>query len=439
MEKKRPIAVDLFAGAGGMTLGFEQAGFDVLASVEIDPIHCATHEFNFPFWTVLCQPMEETTAEQIRANSAIGDREIDLVFGGPPCQGFSLIGKRCIEDPRNSLVFHYIRLVLELQPKFFIMENVKGMTAGEHKQIIGEIINKFTSNGYKIREQYQVLNAANFGVPQNRQRLFLIGCRQDLELPNYPEATTQPAKPKKSGLAQELKVSPTVSEALQDLPEIEKYDELYERDWVIADFGKPSDYGRLMRGLSAANHDYSYPRQYDSRILTSSLRTKHSLETMSRFADTPVGKTEKISRFHKLHPQGISNTLRAGTASNRGAFTSPRPIHPSIPRCITVREAARLHSYPDWFRFHVTKWHGFRQIGNSVPPLLAQAVALEIIKCLDIKLNKPTKIQDLGDENLLKLDMKAAAKYFAVNPDVIEPRLRKLNITSEKSVITQTS
>ncbi|MFM6055520.1 MAG: DNA cytosine methyltransferase, partial [Sphaerospermopsis kisseleviana] len=115
-------------------------------------------------------------------------------------------------------------------------------------------------------------------------------------------------------------------------------------------------------------------------ILTSSLRTKHSPASEERFASTPHGKNEPISRFYKLDPDGLCNTLRAGTASNKGAFTSPRPIHPFTPRCITVREAARLHSFPDWFRFHPTKWHGFRQIGNSVPPLLAQAVAAEIIK-----------------------------------------------------------
>lgn len=421
----RPIAVDLFAGAGGMTLGFEQAGFDVLASVELDPIHCATHKFNFPFWSVLCQPVEEITGKDITQNSSIGRGEIDVVFGGPPCQGFSLIGKRSLADPRNSLVFHYIRLVLELQPKFFVMENVKGMTAGKHQEFIGKIISEFVTNGYKVREKYQVLNSAHFGVPQHRERLFIVGCRHDLELPNYPDTQNQ------HNLTTQLSLTPTVWDALQDLPEIEKYDELYQRDWVVADFGKPSIYGRLLRGLSSTDNDYSYQRQYDSRILTSSLRTKHNLASMTRFTATPHGKIEKISRFHKLDPQGICNTLRAGTPSNRGAFTSPRPIHPFIPRCITVREAARLHSYPDWFRFHVTKWHGFRQIGNSVPPLLAKAVAGEIMKSLNIKFNKPTNIKPLGDDSLLTFDMKQAAKYFQVSPHIIEPRARKSNLTSK--------
>ncbi|NMG07011.1 DNA cytosine methyltransferase [Brasilonema sp. UFV-L1] len=423
-QKERPIAVDLFAGAGGMTLGFEQAGFDVLASIEIDPVHCATHEFNFPFWRILCKSVVDTTAAEIRSRSSIGDREIDVVFGGPPCQGFSLIGKRIFDDPRNSLVKNFINLVIELQPKFFVLENVKGMTLGKHREFISVIINEFEQSGYKVRKDYKVLNAAEYGVPQNRERLFLLGCRQDLELPNYPAALTRPAKLNKAELKNQLPLSPTVWDAIGDLPEVEDYIELFEKDSVIAEFGKPSDYARQLRGLCYTDKDYSYERKYDSRMLTSSLRTKHTFQSIKRFEATPAGKTEPVSRFHKLAPEGICNTLRAGTPSNRGAFTSARPIHPFTPRCITVREAARLHSYPDWFRFHVTKWHGFRQIGNSVPPLLAKAVALEIIKVLGVYLFKPRIIQELGNENLLMYDMSQAAEYYGVNPQVIEPRKR---------------
>ena len=414
MTQKRPIAVDLFAGAGGMTLGFEQAGFDVIASVEIDPIHCAIHKFNFPFWTVLCKSVEETTGEEIRNSSQIANQEIDVVFGGPPCQCFSLIGKRSFDDPRNSLVFHFIRLVIELQPKFFVLENVKGITVGKHKEFIAEIISQFSESGYQVNTNYQVLNAANYGVPQNRERLFLLGSRQNIELPKYPEKMIFP----------NLK-SPTVWDALQDLPVIENYPELYQQDWILTEFSKPSNYAKKLRNLEIAKNNYSYQRQYDHNLLTSSLRSKHSTESRERFASTPHGKIESISRFHKLDPHGLCNTLRAGTPSNKGAFTSPRPIHPFIPRCITVREAARLHSYPDWFRFHPTKWHGFRQIGNSVPQLLAQAVAEEIIQVLDIKSSQPQGVKELGDISLLTFDMSAAAKYFGVNPHVIEPRTRK--------------
>ena len=423
---KRPIAVDLFAGVGGMTLGFEQAGFDVLASIEIDPIHCAAHEFNFPFWSVLCQDVIKLTGEEIRATSSIQNQDIDVVCGGPPCQGFSLIGKRVLDDKRNSLVFHFLRLVLELKPKYFVMENVAGMGIGKSQQLLEELIQKFQENGYQVQLPYQVLNASNFGVPQNRKRLFLLGCRQDQTLPNYPQPITKSPQAKLTKLNQHASNSPTVEDAIIDLPEIENYPELLDQDTVQANFGQPSFYSRQLRQNGKTDDDFSYPRYYDSSLLTASLRTKHTEKSIFRFKATPQGKTEPVSRFYKLHPQGISNTLRAGTPSNRGAYTSPRPIHPYHPRCITVREAARLHSYPDWFRFHVTKWHGFRQIGNSVPPLLAKAVAQEIRKVLGIESLAIEHWYNLGEEKLLKLEMSKAAQLYGVDPHVIAPRIKKL-------------
>lgn len=423
---KRPIAIDLFAGAGGMTLGFEQAGFDVLAAVELDPIHCATHEFNFPFWSVICADVRHLTGVTIRSLSGIGKREVDVVFGGPPCQGFSLIGKRAMDDPRNSLVFHFMRLVLEIRPKYFVMENVAGLTVGNHKKFVCELIDAFSANGYLVKENYEVLNAAHYGVPQNRRRLFLYGCLPEYKLPDYPISRTRPANLNgntPSSLTN-LEFGPTVGAALDDLPDADRFSELLERDWVRVDLREPSDYSAVLRGATTASSDFSYPRQFDRQLLTASLRTVHTPLSVERFRQALPGTTEPISRFLKLDRSGICNTLRAGTPSNRGAFTSPRPIHPIYPRCITVREAARLHSYPDWFRFHTTKWHGFRQIGNSVPPLLARSVAAEIIRALGVEPFKPQALKSLGDESLLQLNMSEAAVKYSVDPHVIEPRTR---------------
>jgi DNA (cytosine-5)-methyltransferase 1 len=422
-DRNRPIAIDLFAGAGGMTLGFEQAGFDVLASVEIDPVHCATHKYNFPFWEVICKSVTDISAAEIRIRAGIGDRPIDAVFGGPPCQGFSTIGKRALDDQRNHLVFHFLRMVLELQPKYFVMENVKGLTIGKHKQFLAEIMEEFESKGYQVEQNYQVLNACHYGVPQHRERLFLLGCRQGLSLPKYPAPITKPAKiGKLSKELVDLPPSPTVWEAIADLtnPEMLQSDALA----IPRECHTASNYVRKLSGTEVSDRDYSYPRHFDNEFLNSSIRTRHSPESMERFRTTPQGKIEPISRFLKLDPDGICNTLRAGTASNHGAFTSPRPIHPFEPRCITVREAARLHSYPDWFRFHATKWHGLRQIGNSVPPLLAQAVASELIKVLKVKPVKSRGVQKLGEDRLLRLKMTEAAQQYNVDPHVIEPRTR---------------
>jgi DNA (cytosine-5)-methyltransferase 1 len=411
----RPIAVDLFAGAGGLSLGFEWAGFKVVAAVEYDPIHCATHEFNFPECSSICRSVSDINGDFIRSNSTIGTADIDVVFGGAPCQGFSLIGKRCFDDPRNRLVYDFVRLVAELQPKYFVFENVKGLTIGEHKRFLHEVIEEFQRRGYSVREDYNVLNAARFGVPQDRQRLFLFGARQGLRLPSYPMPTHR--LPHKTNGDEELSVTPTVWEAIGDLPDPDSFPELLERDWVYARFGKANRYSKQLRVP---------PERGPLRLLTSSLRTVHTALSTRRFKATALGAVEPVSRFMRLDPNGLCNTLRAGTGTDRGAFTSPRPIHPSSPRCITVREAARLHSYPDWFRFHVTKWHGFRQVGNSVPPLLARAVAMEVTSCLRRKSAELTAGFDrlLGRPELLAFNMSEAAAHYRVPANIVPPRRR---------------
>jgi DNA (cytosine-5)-methyltransferase 1 len=335
-----------------------------------------------------------------------------------------MIGKRALDDPRNALVYHFVRLVVELRAKYFVFENVRGLTVGSHKRFLEEIIQAFRAEGYQVVEDYRVLNAAHFGVPQDRQRLFLYGARQGLPLPAYPAPTHRPHKAgKRSGDLFEAR-TPTVWEALKDLPEADDFDELPERDWVAARFKPATGYVAALRCPETDSSNYGAERAYDPNLLTSSLRTVHTELSRRRFAATAHGDTEPVSRFLKLDPDGVSNTLRAGTASDRGAFTSPRPIHPYSPRCITVREAARLHSYPDWFRFHVTKWHGFRQIGNSVPPLLARAVAAQVREALDATPSRPSAAQSLGDHALLRLDMTEAASRYDVPASVIPKRTR---------------
>ncbi len=408
----RPIGIDLFAGVGGMSLGFEQAGFDIVAAVEIDPIHCATHEYNFPDTTTICASVIDLTGDEIRNRAKLGNRDIDVVFGGAPCQGFSLMGKRVFDDPRNQLVFHYVRLVKELNPKYCVFENVKGLTLGKHAQFLDELIAALGEAGYDVLTPYQVLNAADYGVPQDRRRLFLVGTRKGLKSPQYPA----PHRDKV-----------TVWDAIGDLPDADLFDTLWNTDVVAVKWETTSCYANRLRGFDPDPDDYSYPRNFIPDRLTGSLRTDHTPSSRRRFKATPQGKTEPISRFRRLEPSGVCNTLRAGTDSARGAHTSPRPIHPCFARVITVREAARLHSYPDWFRLHTTKWHGCRQIGNSVPPLLARAVAREILQVQEIDPSKPTKVLDLGEDRLLSLDMGNAAKYFQVPRDTIAQRSRKIS------------
>ncbi len=404
-ENNRPVAIDLFAGAGGLCLGFEQAGFDVPAAVEIDPIHAAVHQFNFPLCRVIPRSVTEVTGKEIRAAVQIAARkQIAVVIGGAPCQGFSAMGPRSSSDPRNALVKDFLRLVDELQPNYFVFENVRGLTCDRNRPILETIIDQVAAISYRLITPWQILNASDYGVPQNRERLFLIGAKKDKPLPIYPSP---------------LEISPTCADALCDLPDAEQFRQLITKGETVVSFPSASNsYANLLRCCSKKGWHYGYRRQWNPSLLTNSIRTNHSQKSRDRFAHTPPGSREPISHFFRLPPDGTCNTLRAGTDSARGSFTSPRPIHYQYPRCITVREMARLHGFPDWFRFHSTKWHGARQVGNSVPPPLARAIATEILKSLD---HTPTALDIIlpaSDERLLTMTAEAAAKYWGIKSPI---------------------
>lgn len=448
---RRPIAIDLFAGIGGFSLGFEQAGFDIAVAVEYDPVHAAVHKYNAPLTNVLCADLSKVSSDEIEdaiksshhfSNNNTKHYEIDVIFGGPPCQGFSTMGKRLIEDQRNQLVFHFFRVIRDLRPKYFVMENVPGMSAGGHSSILQQLITEFKEVGYKVAVP-RILNAAQFGVPQDRKRLFLFGAREDQTLPEYPISCFIPVPKRASSngvvnlsshfLSDGLPIGPTVWDAIGDIPDLDLFKELLTSDEVLLNLdvleaaeSTASAYARTLRNIDIDLKDYTHPRKWNRALLTSSLRTTHTDISIKRFISTTPGDTEPISRFYRLDALGLSNTLRAGTGSERGAYTSPRPIHPYLPRVISVREAARLHSFPDWFRLHSTKWHGFRQIGNAVPPLLARAVATEIRKALQVWPVKPVNAIDLGDKSLLYVDMEEATRLFGVSKQAIpQPRKRK--------------
>lgn len=411
----RPIGIDLFAGAGGLSLGFEQAGFDVSAAVEVDPVHCAVHKFNFPHAATIPHPIETLSGSDILETAGIAGRRVDCVFGGAPCQGFSLIGHRALDDPRNGLVRDFVRIIAEIEPRTFVFENVKGLTIGRHREFLDELIEEFSRIGYVVRVPWRVLNAGHFGTPQSRERLILLGAREDDALPDYPEPVTEIASPQRRMVG--LPEGPTCSAALGDLPDVDRIEDLTRSDATHATvYGEPSEYAAELRCLSDAAWHYGYIREWDPSVLTSSARTGHTEISRRRFRETAPGTVEPISRFFKLSASGVSNTLRAGTDGARGAFTSPRPIHYLHDRCITVREMARLHGFPDWFRFNATKWHGGRQIGNSVPPPLGRAIAGEVVRALGVTPVRPEAAISLGDPALLSFDLSSAATYFGVEP-----------------------
>lgn len=439
----RPIAVDLFSGAGGMSLGFEQAGFDVVAAVEYDPVHAATHAFNFPDCEVLCRDLSKVAADDVVAAAERGFRRmrprhvwpgaLDALIGGPPCQGFSSGGKRQEDDERNDLLLHFVRLVEELRPRAFCLENVVGLLEPKFDALRGEAFDRLERAGYAMSGRDIAVNSLEFGVPQSRRRVIVLGFR----------GSTAPDRPKS------VPGRVSVQEALEGVPSPASYPALLGSDEVEL-CPEDSERRRLMRssfarrlaGLESVPGDKSRPRLWDPTRLSGLRRTVHTDETVSRFASTPLGNVEPKSRLYRLPLSGVARTLRAGTGSERGAHTSPRPIHPTENRVITVREAARLHGYPDWFRFHTTNWHGHRQIGNSVPPPLARAAAAALLASLG---NSPVALRaaiPLGDTSLLSLSRTTAKVRFAAHADEL-PRSRSrsaasTNGGSAKSALAQT-
>ena len=411
----RPVAIDLYAGAGGMSLGMEQAGFAVGAAAELDPVHVLTHRYNMPDTPVLCGDLSEqpvqAVADSIRALVSKGWSRghqgtfptIDAVVGGPPCQGFSVGGVRDADDERNNQLLRFVDLVVDLQPKVFCLENVAGLLEPRFEALRKEATRRLTvDGGYEIGGLEGAVNAFDYGVPQSRRRVLIMGSR------------VGPAPVLAAGTADRV----VVAEALEGLPDVARYGRLLRTDAVelrdedlIKRQTVRSPYARRLVGLERDDEDMSRARAFDPRLLTGSLRTVHTSKSVQRFAKTEPGTVEKVSRLYRLPFDGVSRTLRAGTSTDRGSHTSPRPIHPAKPRVITVREAARIHGYPDWFRFHGTNWHGHRQVGNSVPPPLAAAAGRALLDALGVKAVRSDEPPlELGDSDWLWLGRREAVE-----------------------------
>ena len=365
----------LIPGAGGLSLGFEQAGFHTIAAVERDPIHADTYSSNFPHTKTITADVQTLDATDFLCAARPSKTKPLVVIAGPPCQGFSLIGKRRRDDPRNELIFAFWQAVRTLEPDYFVMENVPGLLAASTREAYDAWANQVLAGGYELADPPWILNAQDYGVPQRRARLFAIGWRRGLLEPKPPLPQIG-----STGQVTQLGLRPSVWDAIGDLPDPRKFRSLSSGDSVRAPLGEPSTYVAFLRGQITDPQDKSLPREHDMGLLTASRRTTHLARSRRRFGRTSPGEYEPVSRFYRLAKDQISPTLRAGTGPELGSFTAPRPIHPVQCRCITVREAARIHSFPDWFTFNKTVWHGFRQVGNSVPPLLARAVATAILR-----------------------------------------------------------
>lgn len=349
-----PTVIDLFAGVGGLSLGFEMEGFDILLANEFDQSIATAYKENHKSTNVVVGDITSLDLSKVFGEYV---NKIDVLIGGPPCQGFSQKGKRkTINDERNFLFKHYVEVVKFVKPKYFVMENVPNLLTAEKGFFLNEIKGLFKGYGYSIR--YGVLNAADYGVPQNRRRAIIIG----KYLATPPE------------LPLPCKQKVTIWDAISDLAYLESGEGEFEQEYRNS---PKSDYEKKMRK--------------GSKILYNHMATKHSALALERLSLIPPNAGKEIlpkehitksvysgtwSRM-KQNDVAVTITTRFDTPSS-GKFT-----HPFLNRAITVREAARLQSFPDTFKFIGSKMSQMKQVGNAVPPLLARKIARVIMN--DIK------------------------------------------------------
>ena len=351
--------IALFAGAGGFSEGFKKAGFDIVCANEIDKSAMKTYkkrhgiEDNRAF----CKDIKDLKVKEI---TSLCDK-IDVVIGGPPCQGFSMAGARIrgnkfVDDPRNYLFKEYFRILKNIRPKYFVMENVPALASFAEGRILSEIVDLFSQIGYNIDKK--IVNAANYGVPQSRKRIFIIGSKNNTI-----------SLDKMLGKYKKTKV--TVKEAISDLNYLES-----------GEGQKVQDY------ITIPKYQYQIERRKNSLNLYNHKATNHSKETINKIKKIKNGENwEKLEELnYKINSKhsGAYGRLKwnAPSVTLTTRFDTPsggRFIHPERDRTITLREAARLQSFDDDYIFYGNKSSIKKQIGNAVPPLLAEIIATIIL------------------------------------------------------------
>jgi DNA (cytosine-5)-methyltransferase 1 len=335
--KNAPTGIELFCGCGGLSTGFLDAGIKIVAAFDIDRRAIEAYNYNHCYRGSkgIVTDLSRVSGAELLATANIP--KIDILVGGPPCQPFSIVGKRLgSDDQRADLIFHFERLVRELQPQALLFENVPNLARIDEGRLFDRLMSNLRRQGFSLCAK--ILAAADFGVPQVRRRLVIIGAKgSELAFPKESHGASDLLRGK-------LKPYVSASDALDDLP-------------PAGDFGECGIY----------NHE----------------PTEHTPDMLSRFAKLEPGRREAASFHDRLHPSRPSFTLRAGT----GNFSPLRPIHYRYDRVITVRESARLQGFrdefiwPDW----IPRLQQYRQVGNAVSPPLAQAIAQTMAKQLGWK------------------------------------------------------
>jgi DNA (cytosine-5)-methyltransferase 1 len=351
--------IDLFAGAGGLSYGFaNDDNFEIIAANEIASDMVKTYKANHPFIKVYHCDIKDFGITNLKNDFGIGKKDIDIIIGGPPCQAYSTVGKRLLNDPRGQLFQEYYRILKEIEPKFFIFENVKGLLSMSKGELFKTIIFLFESLGYKV--YYKLLNSADYGVPQIRERIIIIGTKLKNKY-SFPEPTHC-----NNEYLLNLKLKPylTLSEAISDLPFIKSGEQSFE----YATEPK-NEFQKLMRKNAPKKlMDHIAPKNNEKLI-----------KIMEYLPDggTPLDLPEELrpkSGFKNTYSRLWWNRPSTTITRNFSTPSSSRCIHPKAPRPLTTREGARIQCFPDDYIFYGSRSSKNLQIGNAVPTFLSIAL-----------------------------------------------------------------
>lgn len=393
MNSRDLLMIDLFAGAGGLSEGLSEAGFHCLFASEIVPAYANTYKKNHPSTTVLTADIRTVDAEKVRHQLGLKKGELDLLAGGPPCQGFSINAPvRSMLDQRNHLFKEYLRFVEAFAPRAVLIENVPGLVSFENGSTLHAILDSLADLGYGTA--VRILGAPYYGVPQMRWRTIILGLR-GTQIPEYafPEPIYQaPIKPNfatqldgeilvKLPLTTSLANFTTVKEAIGDLPPLEAGEKGEEvKSYACDPF---CDYQKNLRTGSSGVYNHQAPR-----LSNINLERLKFIKPGGNWTDIPqdllpkgmqrASKGDHTKRYGRVEPDGLASTILTKCDPHWGAY-----FHYDQDRSFTVREAARLQSFPDHYIFTGTQAEQYAQVGNAVPPMLAKAVGLSLKAILD--------------------------------------------------------
>jgi len=380
LKAAKHTAIDLFSGAGGISLGLANAGFDILLASDISEACAATHKHVMPSIPFLRADIARLSSSDILRSAGIKAGELDLLIGGPPCQGFSIIGQREHDDPRNAMVEQFFRVAKGIKPKFIVIENVPGLATLHKGAFLRQIGAGFKRLGYQAH--CAELLAAQYGVPQMRWRMFFVGVRDgiNLHLPSFPTPNhgwrgIGELVPNRTVRAEDADGFVTLAEAIGDLGPVDagsvgdRYASTAQSDFqrgmrVTAERKVQNHYAPKMSAANLERFSFLKPGQ-DWRDLPRELLPASMQRALLK---------DHTRRFRRMTWNGVPRSIIT-------RFRDPKSgeyIHPDQDRTISIREAARIQSFPDWFAFQGAITSQYEQVGNAVPPLLAREMAREI-------------------------------------------------------------